>query len=304
MYNTNLQNGQKMHPSLFEDFSVPSDQSAERLRCSQWLPASVKPHSCSFCTSCSAPQSKSVSPLKTEFGNGLKEQGLVVDNLSSGKTTLSTSGEEHVEKQVAIGPRFQAEVPEWTGMVSESDSKWLGTRVWLSEYQEHDALVAMDPIGKGRPTVCCCQLPGSVGCVRFHIAEERMQLKLRLGSLFYHWRFDRMGEEVSLRWSAEEEKRFKDMIRFNPLSAGKCFWDNAYKYFPRKTREDLVSYYFNVYLVGRRSYQNRVTPYDIDSDDDETEFGSFSDGYGHEAVIVPGANMLICSQNMQCIDFT
>jgi hypothetical protein len=139
--------------------------------------------------------------------------------------------------------------------------------------------------------------------VRFHIAEKRIKLKLELGYLFYHWQFDRMGEEVSLRWTTEEEKRFKDMVKFNLLSAGKCFWDDKHKYFPRKTREELVSYYFNAYLVRRRSYQNRVTPKNIDSDDDETEFGSFSDGYGHEVLMVPGAYMLICSENKQCTDF-
>ncbi|CAK7335573.1 unnamed protein product [Dovyalis caffra] len=301
VYNMNFHNNQKMHPSLFEDVSVLSEQSAESSRCGKRLPALVKPHSYSCCNSCSASQSKSTSPLKTVCKDGLKEQELF--DLSSKNTTLSGSGDEHVRRHVAVGPLFQAEVPEWTGVVSNGDSKWLGTRLWPLECENHNALVAMDPIGKGRSSVCDCQLPGSVGCVRFHIAEKRMKLKLELGPLFYHWRFDRMGEEVSLRWTTEEEKRFKDMVKFNPLSAGKCFWDNKRKYFPRKTREELVSYYFNEYLVWRRSYQNRITPKNIDSDDDETEFGSLSDGYGHEALVVPGANMLICSENKQCTDF-
>jgi len=31
------------------------------------------------------------------------------------------------EKLVSVGRLFQAEVPQWTGVVYESDSKWLGT---------------------------------------------------------------------------------------------------------------------------------------------------------------------------------
>ncbi|KAF9689320.1 hypothetical protein SADUNF_Sadunf01G0080000 [Salix dunnii] len=300
--NMNFQDNQKMHPSVFEDVSVLSEHFAERSRCSKRLPALVKPHSSSSSNSCSPPQSKCTSSLKTRCENGLKEQELGVD-LSSKNTTFDGSGDGQVRRHVAVGPLFQAEVPEWTSVASNSDSKWLGTRLWPLECENHNTVVAMDPIGKGRPSVCGCQLPGSVGCVRFHIAEKRIKLKLELGHLFYHWQFDRMGEEVSLRWTTEEEKRFKDMVKFNPLSAGKCFWDNKHKYFPRKPREELVSYYFNSYLVRRRSYQNRVTPKNIDSDNDEAEFGSLSDGYGQEALMVPGAYMLICSENKQCTDF-
>ncbi|KAG6791689.1 hypothetical protein POTOM_000820 [Populus tomentosa] len=303
VYNMNFQDSGKMHPSMFEDVSVLSEHFAERSRCSKRLPALVKPDVCSCCNSCSAPQSKSTSPLKTECENGLQEQELAVD-LSSKNATFDGSGDGHVRRHVAVGPLFQAEIPGWTSVVSDSDSKWLGTRLWPLECENHNAVFAMDPIGNGRPSACGCQLPGSVGCVRFHIAEKRIKLKLELGHLFYHWQFDRTGEEVSLRWTTEEEQRFKDTVKFNLLSAGKCFWDNKHKYFPRKTREELVSYYFNAYLVRRRSYQNRVTPKNIDSDDDETEFGSLSDGYGHEALMVPGAYMLICSENKQCTDFT
>lgn len=288
---------------MYEDVSLLSGQSAERLRCSERLPALVKLHSCSCCNPCSAPQNKLKSPIKTAFKNHLNKQEPVADDLSAVKTTPSPSEDEHVQRHVSVGPRFQAEVPEWTGMVSGSDSKWLGTQLWPLECEDHNVPVAMGPIGKGRLDLCGCQFPGSVGCVRFHIAENRIKLKLELRSVFYLWRFDRMGEEVSLRWTAEEEKRFKDMVRFNPPSLGKCFWDYSRKYFRRKRKEELVSYYFNVFQNRRRSYQNRVTPKNIDSDDDELEFGSLSDGYGHEALNIPGANMLICSENKQCTDF-
>ncbi|RYQ97168.1 hypothetical protein Ahy_B08g093178 [Arachis hypogaea] len=31
---------------------------------------------------------------------------------------------------IPIGPAYQAEVPEWTGMAVESDSKWFGNQIW------------------------------------------------------------------------------------------------------------------------------------------------------------------------------
>ncbi|KAF2297832.1 hypothetical protein GH714_003845 [Hevea brasiliensis] len=259
---TLLQNNHKMHPSMYEDVTSSSDQSAEKLRCSERLPTSVKSRLCSCCDSCAA-QSQLISPLKTEFEDGLKEQPLVDDDLSAVKTTLSPSGDEQIQRHVLVGPRFQAEVPKWTGIVSESDPRWLGTQVWPFN-GDHNALVETDSIGKGRPDFCGCQLQG---------------------------------------WTAEEEIRFKNMVRLNPPSLDKCFWDDSRKYFPRKKREELVSYYFNVFLVQRRSYQNRVTPKHIDSDDDESEFGSLSDRYGHGAVQVPGSNMLMCSENKQSSEF-
>ncbi|KAG2330462.1 hypothetical protein Bca4012_019948 [Brassica carinata] len=42
---------------------------------------------------------------------------------------------------------------------------------------------------------------GSVEYTIFHIAEKRMELNCDLGDVFFHWRFNQMGEEVSLRWT-------------------------------------------------------------------------------------------------------
>ncbi|KAJ4832986.1 hypothetical protein Tsubulata_021062 [Turnera subulata] len=298
-----LQINQRMDPSMYEDPCHSTDQSAERLRCSERLPTVVKPNLCSCCTSCLTPQGQKIHQTKTKFESELKEHECAAGDLSGANTYLSPSGDENFRRYVAIGPRFQADVPEWTGMVHESDSKWLGTSVWPLKCGKQNVPAAVDCIGKGRPDICGCQHPGSVSCIHFHIAERRMKLKLELGPVFYHWRFDRMGEEVSLRWTTKEEKRFKDMVRFNPASLGMCFWDEAHKYFPRKSRDELVSYYFNVFVARRRSYQNRVTPKDIDSDDDDSDFGSVSDGYGIEAITIPGDNVLSCSVNMECTDF-
>ncbi|OMO58599.1 hypothetical protein COLO4_34492 [Corchorus olitorius] len=292
-----LQNNQKMHPSMYEDDSL-SHHFTERLRCSERLPTS-KSCSLSCCDSGSASQNNLTCLHKTQSECAPKEQSLATSKSSDMIAELY--GDDSFRRQVFVGPLFQAEVPEWTGFISDTDSKWLGTQEWPLNGQEHDSLAVVDQIGRGRPDSCGCQIPGSVECIRLHIAEKRMKLKLELGSLFYRWRFNVMGEEVSLRWTAEEENRFKYMVQLEPPSLN-SFWPDAFKFFPRKTRQDLVSYYFNVFLIRRRSYQNRVTPKSIDSDDDESEFGCISDSFGSDALKVPGSSMLICSQNNQCID--
>ncbi|XWS38340.1 hypothetical protein CRYUN_Cryun19dG0122800 [Craigia yunnanensis] len=295
-----LQNNLKMHTSMYEDDFL-SHHFTERLRCSERLPT-PKSCSCSCCSSGSALQNNLMCLHKTQSECGPKEQSPVTIDLSSLDMTAESSGDDSLRRQVPVGPLFQAEVPEWTDMVSGPDSKWLGTREWPLKGGEHDPLAVTDPIGRGRPDARGCRIPGSVECIRLHIAEKRMKLKLELGSVFYGWRFYGMGEEVSLRWTAEEEKRFNCMVQLEPPSLN-AFWRGASKFFPWKTRQDLVSYYFNVFLIRGRSYQNRVTPKSIDSDDDGSEFGCISDSFGRVALKVPGSNMLTCSQNNQCIDW-
>lgn len=290
-----------MHPSMYEDVTNQRHWSTERLRSSERLPTIMKSRVCSCCSSCSATENKLTSPHNAELETGPKGETPMTVTSSAMNIAVCSSGDEPQEKQVSVGPLFQASVPEWTGVVLESDSKWLGTRIWPLVDGEHNSVVEMNSCGRGRQDSCGCRLPGSVECIRFHIAENRMKLKLELGPVFFHWRFDRMGEEVSLGWTVEEEKRFRDMVIFNRfLSAG--FWGSACESFLGKKREDFVSYYFNVFLVSRRSYQNHVTPRDINSDDDESEFGSVSDSFGNAAVTVRGFDKLTCTQNNQCTD--
>ncbi|CAL9092634.1 unnamed protein product [Musa textilis] len=208
--------------------------------------------------------------------------------------------------KIPVGTQFQAGVPIWTGQpsVSTTDSdelKWLGTRIWPPEGQENTPFDNV-AIGRGRQTNCQCEWPGFVECTRFHIAEKRLQLKRELGSPFYAWGFRSMGEEVALSWTAEEECKFKAIVRSNRPSLDKNFWNKLYLYFPLKKRKNLVSYYFNVFLVGRRRYQNRVTHNSIDSDDEDTEFGSVSTSFGEGAVKIHDSVSVICAQNMQCMD--
>lgn len=287
-----------MHPSLYEDIADHNHQATERLRCSERL-SSIKSRLCPCCQSVTESKTTGTSKVEIKTKTRDKAHESSATPLAT-STTVDSFGDEFGphEKQVLVGPFFQAIVPKWSGVIVKSDSKWLGTQVWPLEDGEHSAPIERDSvIGRGRRDCCECRVPHSVECVRFHIAENRMKLKLELGLVFYHWRFHKMGEEVSLRWTDEEEKRFKDIVIFKPQSLR---WDRASKYFRGKTREDLISYYFNALLINRRRYQNHVWPKDINSDDEESEFGSVGGSFGLEALSVTCSDMLLCFQNNQC----
>lgn len=289
----------RMHPSMYED-DVVDHQSTEKLRYSKRIPSLTKSHFCPCCNSCAAPKSKDIIHQVADVGSlraPFESVVIDVEELPSNMNDLKSS-DVPAEREVSVGPLFQAEVPQWTGVPSESDSKWLGTRMWPPEDGEKNSMVRLDPIGKGRQHPCNCPFPDSVECVRFHVAEKRLKLKHELGLLFYHWRFNRMGEEVSLSWTEEEEKRFKYNMRSYAAFSNK-FWNNACRFLPSKTREKLVSYYFNVFLVQRRSYQNRVTPKDVDSDDDEKDCGSIGGSFGYKALYVPGSRSISCTLNKE-----
>ncbi|KAL4562684.1 hypothetical protein LXL04_026714 [Taraxacum kok-saghyz] len=176
------------------------------------------------------------------------------------------------KKRIPIGRFFQAEVPQWTGEASGSETKFLGTRVWpLEPTEKRNGLIELDRVGKGRQESCGCESTGSLDCVRFHVSEKRSRVKLELGSAFSKWKFGTMGEEVSVDWSQHEEKKFASIIKSNPESSGRSFWDELTGYFKNKKKSVLVNYYFNVYLLRRRAHQNRSDPSNVDSDDDELE---------------------------------
>ncbi|KAL5572896.1 hypothetical protein UlMin_022493 [Ulmus minor] len=187
------------------------------------------------------------------------------------KKSLKTSEQPKPPKKVPVGRKYQAKIPEWTGEAYESDDKWLGTKIWPLEKEEPRFLIERDPIGRGRQGSCGCENEGSMECVRFHIAEKRLRLMRELGTAFFRWEFNKMGDEVALSWTAEEEKKFDEIICANPPSLGITFWDDLRTYFRKKSRKELVSYYYNVYLLRRRAHQNRFTPDNICSDDDVEE---------------------------------
>lgn len=227
------------------------------------------------------------------------------------RTSNSSNGwlfKSHQKNEIPVGPNYQIHVPQWTSEVPTNYDdpetlKWLGTKVWPPENEGCKTLFCGDPIGKGREVVCGCIYPGSVECVRFHVAEWRLKLKHELGAAFYAWGFNRMGEEIALSWTDEEEASFKAAAQHSAASSGRNFWNRLHLFFQFKGRKELVSYYFNCFLLRRRCYQNRITPKNIDSDDDEeTEFRFLGNRLGHRAAKYHSTKHTACIENTHSMD--
>ncbi|CAH9098141.1 unnamed protein product [Cuscuta epithymum] len=269
--NSVLQKSQKMHPTMYEDKSALSD----RVRCSQRLVAQED----SFKKKRTQISSISSTASVPSADDPIDTQNTPTQDLDAGRWW-----NQHRRKRTPVGRNFQAEVPEWTGEIIESDSKWLGQQIWpLPKGEKREMLIERIPIGKGRQENCGCQNRGSYECVKFHISEKRTNLKYELGSAFYLWKLNCTGEDVATYWTKEEEKKFKDIvIAGSPISESKSFWDEIFKEFPKKSRDALISYHFNVFLLRRRAHQNRFTPTEIDSDDDEEHCGPRANSFGRE----------------------
>lgn len=274
-----------MHPSMYEDHPLSA-------KISRGL--SFKKSQAQFCSESTSPGAQ--GDLEDTFGFGRQNPRLAE----------SLSGlwlKNYCRKRIPVGVYFQAEVPEWDGMSRESDSKWLGTRVWPQEKElSCDSLIERDRTGFGRHDLCACAYQGSFECVRFHVSEKRSRLKLELGMAFNHWQMDKMGEEVAFLWNKADEIIFDGIIKSNPPSQGNCFWKEIHQLFPSKNREQLVSYYFNVFLLRRRGQQNRSTPIEISSDDDDLEFETTINCSGQRAVKCP--KLSYCSPKTTHLNFT
>nr|CAD1832361.1 unnamed protein product [Ananas comosus var. bracteatus] len=117
---------------------------------------------------------------------------------------------------------------------------------------------------------CSCTEPGSIQCAKQHVMEVRENLKTALGpDRFEALGFCEMGEDVALKWTEEEERLFQEVVLSNPASLGKNFWDELPHVFSSKNSKELVSYYFNVFMLRKRAEQNRSDPMNVDSDNDE-----------------------------------
>ncbi|RDX98583.1 AT-rich interactive domain-containing protein 1, partial [Mucuna pruriens] len=266
---------QKMHPSVYDNRNGAIYNLRQRLKCDKRV---LKGKTTSDGIS-STSSGGAHGGLKGVLSPHTEDRS---ENPDSGLACLSL--DRYTRVHIPVGPNHQAEVPEWTGLTYESDSKWLGTQIWPPETVNFKRLrFGRDPIGKGREDSCGCQVQGSIECIRIHVAKKRLKVKLELGEAFYQWNLHRVGEEVRGSWTEQEEKKFIDVVNTNPASLDKCFWDHLFITFPMKSREDLVSYYFNVFLLQRRAYQNRHTPDNIDSDDDESEFTPLRKIFGHQS---------------------
>ncbi|CAB4300445.1 unnamed protein product [Prunus armeniaca] len=196
---SNWQKNQRMHPSLYDDHFSSSYNLRERLRLEKkLLSGGTMPQS--------RTGSESSSPSYSPDMAGMEDQ------------LLGTS--------------------DFTGVLDRYPPSHIPLGFWPLEKPEHRYLIERDPIGKGRQESCGCQVSGSIECVRFHISEKRLRVKLELGPAFYHWEFNQMGEEVGLSWTVEEEKKFRDIVKSNPPSLGITFWDQIFKSFLRRAGEN------------------------------------------------------------------
>lgn len=197
-------------------------------------------------------------------------------------------------KPVPIGPNHQAELPERrpfdasssvtadkvlapshisAGRIDEDESeKWIRNSVM--------PMPGVDELsGELKPVHskegCDCVDEDSINCVRKHVREAREKLKVSIGAdTFEELGFCNMGEEVASRWTEEEQHLFEEVVSSNPASMRRNFWDELFIAFPAKSTKELVSYYFNVFMLRKRAEQNRFDPMNIDSDDDEWQVPS------------------------------
>ncbi|RWR83198.1 hypothetical protein CKAN_01194600 [Cinnamomum micranthum f. kanehirae] len=221
--------------------------------------------------------------------------------------TLSSLASHPHRKLVSIGPDHQADVPVWASdgakkatsyfllatqsacdsdagvpfppslsvpsshiMLDDKEEQLVGTCV-IPMPEADSSGYASENLGHGR-VECSCLDEGSIRCVRQHVKEVREKLLVTLGQeRFVGLGFCDMGEDVALKWIEEDEQVFHDIVFSNPASLGKNFWDHLSEVFPTKTMKDLVSYYFNAFILQIRAQQNRRDPLNIDSDNDEWE---------------------------------
>ncbi|XP_027347031.1 uncharacterized protein LOC113858537 isoform X2 [Abrus precatorius] len=195
-------------------------------------------------------------------------------------------------KPVPIGPNHQATIPVWRGKVNkmsglgiynhdspssglvsvqtvdEDEERLMGTSV-LAMDESYFYSSANNKSWQDR-TECKCLDQGSIRCVRLHVKEARGNLREILGKEnFVNLGFRNMGEDVAQEWTEEEEDMFHEVVYSNPASLGRNFWKYLSVAFPSRSNKEIVSYYFNVFMLRRRAAQNRSRFLDIDSDDDE-----------------------------------
>lgn len=182
--------------------------------------------------------------------------------------------DRYPRKPVALGKDHQVDIPdifcsEVNGFKDSTYEKFMEIGVTENNSEIH----RNDSFGNEK-SYCDCTDQGSVRCVRQHVAEVRERTKNDIGQQkFADLGFNDMGERVALKWTVGEENLFNQVVFANPASLGKNFWNILPQFFPNKSRQDLVSYYFNVFMLRKRSEQNRYDPLNVDSDNDEWQVG-------------------------------
>ncbi|KAL0372503.1 UNVERIFIED_CONTAM: AT-rich interactive domain-containing protein 2 [Sesamum calycinum] len=184
-------------------------------------------------------------------------------------------------KEVPIGPDHQAGIPLWDPNASRDNNReeeLMGTCI-IPMPDANDSTIDEFRVGRGR-TDCGCLDVGSMRCVQQHVTEAREKLRETIGDeSFEELGFSNMGDEVACKWTPEEEQVFHEVVFSNPVSHGRKFWKHLRVAFPARTKRELVSYYFNVFMLHRRAVQNRSYSLDIDSDNDEDQKDAHGDLY-------------------------
>ncbi|XP_061368020.1 uncharacterized protein LOC133311026 [Gastrolobium bilobum] len=200
-------------------------------------------------------------------------------------------------KPVPIGPNHQATIPVWRGKANkmsdlgiynndspsagsesiptgnDNEERFMGTFVF--SVRDSGFFSSLDNKGGEGRTECNCRDQGSIRCVRQHVREAQENMRKTLGKEnFVNLGLCDMGEDIALRWSEEEEEVFHEVVYNNPASLGRNFWKDLSATFHSRTNKEIVSYYFNVFMLRRRAAQNRASCLDIDSDDDECHIGN------------------------------
>ncbi|KAL8151342.1 hypothetical protein V2J09_021150, partial [Rumex salicifolius] len=212
-----------------------------------------------------SPLRATASPLRTAASS------LYADNLYS---VLDNPP----RKSVPIGPDHQADIPvlsETTSLRDNYDELAGNSLIFKNDLGLPPYIKITE--GTGR-TNCDCLDMGSIRCVRQHIMESREKLMTTLGQeAFLELGFREMGEVVSDKWSKDEQRVFHKVVHCNPFSLGNNFWSVLSAVFPSRTKMEIVSYYFNVFILQKRAEQNRHDPTNIDSDNDEWQLSD--DGF-------------------------
>ncbi|CAK8541854.1 unnamed protein product [Lathyrus sativus] len=186
----------------------------------------------------------------------LKEEDM--DFADSRKKFLPSRANHLPRPFIPIGPRFQAEVPKWeapTNMYSSDDClKWLGTQIWpMPSFSRNNA----KSIGKDRSDISSGENFESIDRVK-KLSEARECLKSKVNGTITSWKFDNK-KDVSKSWTMEDEKKFESLVNLNLLSNDTKFWKLATEYFPSKSIECMMNYYYNVYIPRGTGREEKIS---------------------------------------------
>ncbi|CAN8291558.1 unnamed protein product [Cochlearia groenlandica] len=215
------------------------------------------------------------------------------------ETLYSFLLDQPARKKVPIGPCHQANIPEWEcTQIGHLEPSGTSVQKHITvcadgEMMYGTCVIPMpdlktpehvdEIVGKGRE-LCVCEDRDSISCVRQHVKEAREEMVKMLGfEKFRDLGFCDMGEEVAQKWNDEDELLFHEIVYSNPVTLGQNFWHHLEAAFCSRTKNEIVSYYFNVFVLRRRATQNRNLILDIDSDDDEWHV-SYGGSFGYQYV--------------------